>query len=139
MHKLSDANVTAKVGSPKMVQGRKTKGQVSQQVALPVTEKHTCGQLGQTCSSCTEKSTFSTRKVSRINKEHHGLVREKVFGFLVFCLVFVCVLFCWCCLVLFIITFFCLIWCNGALHVLVLCLARFHQVLGWSSCLALSN
>ena len=27
----------------------------------------------------------------------------------------------------------------GALHVLVLCLTRFHQVLGWSSCLALSN
>ena len=26
-----------------------------------------------------------------------------------------------------------------ALHVLVLCFTRFHQVLGWSSCLALSN
>ena len=27
----------------------------------------------------------------------------------------------------------------GSLHALVLCLTRFHQVLGWSSCLALSN
>ena len=27
----------------------------------------------------------------------------------------------------------------GSLHALVLCFTRFHQVLGWSSCLALSN